>query len=213
MIQPRLNTIKSAEDMVVPICTGNLALPFQLSIRGPGTVRTDRFRLGCFRRMGSRVLRLRSPQLSIDIWLVASAALASAQDNLAQQAQNPVADLAVFPLQSNWDFGVGPEDRTRYVGLFQPVVPWELGEDWTLISRLIMPFINTPIDADSNVHGLGDSLLQFYFSPKSTGKFIWGVGPNVLMPTRSSPELGFGDWGVGVDAVGLISDGPIVAGA
>ena len=136
-----------------------------------------------------------------------------AQDDLAKQAQNPVASLSAFPLQNNWDFGIGPENRTRYVGLYQPVVPWKLNEDWNLISRMIIPAINSPVDIDGNVHGLGDSILQFYFSPNTEGKFVWGIGPNMLIPTRSDPLLGFGTWGAGVDGVGLVTQGPIVAGA
>jgi hypothetical protein len=138
---------------------------------------------------------------------------ATAQSDLAQQAQNPIASLAAVPLQSNWDFGVGPDKRTRYVGVYQPVIPFKLNEDWSFISRMVVPVINAPIDLDGNVHGLGDSSAQFFFSPLNDSKFIWGVGPNVLLPTRSDPRLGVGDWGVGVNGVGLLSDGPLVFGA
>lgn len=133
--------------------------------------------------------------------------------NLAAEAQNPVANLASVPLQSNWNFGIGPEDRTQYSGLLQPVVPWKLGENWNLITRMIVPFINTPVGFDDNTHGLGDTQGQFFFSPNPKGKFIWGAGPMVIYPTASDPALGFGEWAAGFDAVGLISTGKIVAGA
>lgn len=133
--------------------------------------------------------------------------------DLAAAAQNPVANLAAFPLQSNWNFGIGPQQRTQYVGLFQPVIPWKLGDDWNLITRAIVPFVNAPVGFDSNADGLGDSQGQFFFTPNTDSKFIWGVGPLVVFPTASDPALGFGEWAVGLDAVGLVSTGRIVAGA
>lgn len=133
--------------------------------------------------------------------------------DLAALAQNPVASLAAFPVQSNWNFGNGVNDRTQYVGLFQPVLPWKLGEDWNLITRMIVPFVNTPDGLNSNTHGLGDTQGQFFFSPNTEGQFIWGAGPMVIYPTASDPTLGFGEWAVGVNTVGLISTGKVVAGA
>jgi hypothetical protein len=132
--------------------------------------------------------------------------------DLAALAQNPVASLASVPLQSNWNFGIGAEERTQYSGLLQPVVPWKLSEDWNLITRMIVPFVNTPVGFDDNTHGLGDTQGQFFFSPNPKGKFIWGAGPMVIYPTASDPALGFGEWAAGFDAVALISTGKIVAG-
>lgn len=33
---------------------------------------------------------------------------------------------------------------------------------------MIVPAINSPVDIDGNVQGLGDSILQFYFSPNTS---------------------------------------------
>lgn len=134
------------------------------------------------------------------------------EGDLAAQSQNPISDLVSLPLQNNWDFNVQPAGRTRYIGNLQPVVPVKLNDDWNFISRAIVPFVNVPLDDDMRMHGIGDMLGQFYFSPRTSGPFIWGVGPAVLFPTASAPEFGFGEWGAGVNAVGLISTGPIVAG-
>ncbi len=132
---------------------------------------------------------------------------------LAAKSQNPVSDLVSVPLQSNWDYGIGREDRTRYVGNLQPVVPVKLNEDWNLISRVIVPFVNTPVGPDLREHGIGDIIGQFFFSPSKPSPFIWGIGPLVIFPSASEPFLGQQQWGAGVTGVALVSEGPIVAGA
>ncbi|QDT53076.1 hypothetical protein Pan44_10910 [Caulifigura coniformis] len=133
--------------------------------------------------------------------------------DLASKSQNPVSDLASVPIQNNFDFGIGSEDRTRYIGNLQPVVPLKLNEDWNLISRAIIPFENVPIGIDERADGIGNIVGQFFFSPRNDSEFTWGVGPSIIFPTASEPTLGSDDWGTGVCAVGLISAKPIVAGA
>lgn len=133
--------------------------------------------------------------------------------SLAQQSQNPIADLASLPLQNNFDFGISPSNRTRFVGNLQPVVPLKLNENWNLIARTVVPFVNVPTGPVDRSHGIGDSFGQFFFVPRKSGPLTWGVGPSVLMPTASNPNLGFQEWGVGVDGVALVTKGPVVAGA
>jgi len=151
-------------------------------------------------------------------WLDAQPSVVQGQSSdgggggLAQAAQNPIASLASFPLQSNWSFNTGPNDRTQYIGLFQPVVPWKLSEDWNLITRLIVPFENVPVGATEDSAGLGDTQGQLYFVPNTESSFIWGIGPHVLFPSATDSALGFGEWGAGFNAVGLITKSRIVAG-
>ena len=42
---------------------------------------------------------------------------------LAKQTQNPVADLISLPLQNNFYFGAGSNNRTVYAGNVEPVIP------------------------------------------------------------------------------------------
>ena len=62
---------------------------------------------------------------------------------LAKKLQNPVASLISFPLQSNFDFRIGPSDEGwRYTLNIQPVIPISIGSDWNLIVRTIIPYIH-----------------------------------------------------------------------
>lgn len=133
--------------------------------------------------------------------------------DLAAKSQNPISDLVSLPLQNNWDFGIGPGDDQRYIGNLQPVVPVKLNDNWNLINRVIVPFVNSPVGPGVDEHGIGNIVGQFFFSPRDAESFIWGVGPAVLFPTSSDPAFGPQEWGAGVDAVALVSKGPIVTGA
>lgn len=137
---------------------------------------------------------------------------AGGSGDLAAKSQNPVSDLVSLPLQSNFDFGNDPGNRTRYTGNLQPVIPFKVNDNWNLISRAIIPFVNVPFDGDMREHGIGDSLFQFYLSPRDATTFVWGLGPSFLAPTASDPRLGFQEWGVGVNGVVLLNKSPVLTG-
>jgi len=136
------------------------------------------------------------------------------EEALAQAVQNPVADLISLPLQNNTNFGFGPHDRTQNVLNIQPVIPISLGSDWNLITRTIMPVITQPdfFSENGSTTGLGDINLSTFFSPAKPAKFIWGVGPAIILPTATDQSLGSGKWSAGPSAVGLTIQGPWVAG-
>ncbi len=144
----------------------------------------------------------------LGLTVVAFTSSASAQDKeaeLAKMLANPVANLMSFPLQSNWDFGIGVNDATRYTLNFQPVIPVSLNEDTTLIIRTILPVINaeSPAPGIPDASGLGDTTQSFFFSPKkpTDSGWIWGAGPVFLWPTATEDLLGTGKWGAGPTVV------------
>jgi hypothetical protein len=137
------------------------------------------------------------------------------REDLAKKLQNPVASLISVPLQSNFDFGIGPEDAFRYQLNVQPVVPIPLGRRWNVISRTIWPVIyqgEVAAGAGSDF-GLGDVTQSFFFSPKSGEPLVWGIGPAFLLPTGTAAALGAEKWAVGPTVVLLKQAGPLTAGA
>lgn len=124
---------------------------------------------------------------------------ATEAQELAKKLSNPVASLISFPMQSNFDFGMGTGSGWRYTLNVQPVIPIALSSNWNLISRTIIPIIHQGNVTGPNTSqtGLGDTVQSFFFSPNKTEPFIWAVGPVVLLPTATDATLGAQKWGVG----------------
>jgi hypothetical protein len=134
---------------------------------------------------------------------------ASAGD-LAKATQNPVASLVSVPLQNFTDFNVGPFARDRNAIIqFQPVVPFQLSENWNLITRTIGALVYQPnfAQAQQGTFGFGDLNPSFFVSPAKAGKIIWGAGPTFLLPTASDDVLGTGKFSMGPAVVALVQPG------
>ncbi len=143
--------------------------------------------------------------------------LINEEDELAKKLLNPVANLISVPFQSNFDFGIGPADGSRWLMNVQPVVPISISEDWNLIGRVILPVIsqNDIFGNSGSQTGLGDAVLSGFFSPKepTSGGIIWGVGPALLIPTATDDLLGARKFGLGPTAVVLRQAGSVTYGA
>lgn len=129
---------------------------------------------------------------------------------LAQKLQNPVADLISLPLQFNYDEGFGSEDAPRLTLNVQPVIPFELNDEWNVISRTIVPVIyqDAPEPGRDDAFGIGDTVQSLFFSPKRpVGGWILGVGPVALLPTGTAPALRTEQFGLGPTAVALRQEG------
>jgi hypothetical protein len=151
--------------------------------------------------------------------MFAASATSVAQDanELSKQLANPVASLISVPFQSNFEFDAGADESGfAYTLNVQPVVPISLTDDWTLISRTILPiayrdYLPVP---DSDTTGLGDVTQSFFLSPKQPGPsgIIWGAGPVFQIPTATDDFLGEGKFGIGPTAVVLKQTGPWTVG-
>lgn len=144
-----------------------------------------------------------------------SSAAQESNEALAKKTQNPVADLISVPLQNNFNFGVGPEEKMAWVMNVEPVIPVRVSKDWNVITRTILPVINVPSLAPGmdSAGGLGDLNPTFFLSPSQPSGFIWGVGPTMTFPTATDPLLGNEKWSAGPAAVGVLMEGPWVVGA
>jgi len=119
---------------------------------------------------------------------------------LAKQTQNPVASLISVPIQNNWDFGIGPANAMKYTGNIQPVIPLMLNQDWKLIVRTIVPFIEaeSPFKGGPDHAGLGDIEQGFYLARrKPVHGWIISCGPELVYPTATEDTLGAGKLSAG----------------
>ncbi|MFZ0582921.1 MAG: hypothetical protein WAN72_19970 [Candidatus Acidiferrales bacterium] len=143
----------------------------------------------------------------------ATPAAATNAEELRKESQNPVASLISVPIQDNWNFNIGPSDRTQNVLNIQPVIPLSLSKNWNLIVRWITPIIYQPLPVTqasgppvqtTGVYGLGDMNPSFFLVPKKS-KIIWGIGPSLVLPTATNTTyLGQGKLSVGPSAVVLV---------
>jgi hypothetical protein len=130
---------------------------------------------------------------------------AAGASDLAKKLANPVASLISFPIQPNFDFGMGTGSGWRMTTNVQPVIPIALNKDWNLISRTILPIIHqgNVTGPNTSQNGIGDVVQSLFFSPNKTEPLIWGVGPVVLLPTATNGALGARQLGLGVTVVAL----------
>ncbi|MEI7444130.1 MAG: transporter [Burkholderiales bacterium] len=152
-------------------------------------------------------------------FMVATAAHAQPDQaaELAKKLANPVASMISVPIQYNHDRYGGANDGASADRLVvQPVIPFSIGEDWNLITRTIVPFVDQSgfPSASLNASGLGDVTASFFVSPKAptAGGWIWGAGPILLLPTAGKAALGTEKWGVGPTGVVLKQSGPWTVG-
>ncbi|HEY1656694.1 MAG TPA: hypothetical protein VGF86_16435 [Candidatus Tumulicola sp.] len=132
---------------------------------------------------------------------------------LQAAAANPIASLVSIPFQYNVNFNTGPYRLAQQVLNAQPVIPSQLGGGRTWVSRIVTPLIVQPALAPNSGMqvGLGDINPQFFYVPKQ-GEVMLGYGPTMLLPTGTSPAVGSGKWGLGPDAVIVITQKNVVYG-
>ncbi len=135
--------------------------------------------------------------------------------DLAKASQNPVGSLISVPFENNSNFNVGPENAYTNVLNVKPVYPLSLSQDWNLINRAIVPIIyqDERFPGEGSEFGLGDISYQGFLSPAKPGKFIWGVGPTLVIPSGTDRRLTSDKWSLGPSVVGLTMPGHWVIGA
>ena len=146
------------------------------------------------------------------------ATAASAQDSdavaeMARKAQDPLADVKAFMTDNAINFKGGPDDDVTFNLQAQPVYSIPNESNWNIIGRAIIPLIGIepgvvyppvgtdPAPNDGSTWGLSDTYLQAFFSPKKSGNWKWGVGPQVSLLTSTSHRVRGPGWGAGLAGV------------
>lgn len=152
-----------------------------------------------------RERRITCALLSLGLTFAMEAHAGMSAEELAQLAQNPIANLISVPFQNNTNFNYGPFDGTQDILNIQPVIPITLNKDWNLITRTIFPLIWQPklASGEGSTFGLGDTQFSAFFSPSNAKGWIWGVGAIAQLPTHTDNSLGNNNWGLGPTAVML----------
>ncbi len=140
---------------------------------------------------------------------------AQESSEMAKQAQNPIANLISVPVENDFNPQTGVNKEDSYILQFKPVIPFRLSQNWTLITRTIVPIIQEPNLAAgvSGTSGLGDVNESLFLSPAKAGPVIWGVGPIISFPTATENILGTKKLSVGPTVVVLRSQGHWLFGA
>jgi len=126
----------------------------------------------------------------------------SSAEELAKLKQNPVSGLRQLIFQADVSPDVPFSEDSSSLYSLQVVWPFALNEDWRLITYSILPLIDLPgVAGQDSTTGLGNTLLNFFVSPREAGNFVWGAGTAVSLPTHSEPELGSDSVGLGPTAI------------
>ncbi len=147
------------------------------------------------------------------------------QDNtedLAKEAQNPIASMISFPIQWNATPGtqwapslIDPsarDNRTQNVVNVQPVVPFKLSNDLTLVTRTIVPIVNQPWADGVDFTAIGDINPSVWLVPTLKGNLTIGLGPTLIIPSATDIRISSQRWSAGPSVVVVYSTGPWVLG-
>lgn len=124
------------------------------------------------------------------------------EEQLLKQLANPLSAMASVATLLDFDYHIGPgEDGHRTTLSFQPTVPLSLGEQWSIVSRSVLPVVYqeeiTP-GAGSQA-GIGDLTEAVYAAKMEPGPrgWVWGAGPIVQIPIGSEDLLTNKKWSLG----------------
>lgn len=156
------------------------------------------------------------------IALVMSATQSLAEDSngaaeMARKLQDPLANIKAVMTDNAIGFNTGASEGTSYGFQIQPIYALDFPEKgFTFLPRAIIPIVgiepgsrtritgedgNPTPSGNSSVWGLGDSIGQFFFVPKTEKKWKWGVGPQISFATHTDRDLKGSDWGAGAAGV------------
>lgn len=129
-------------------------------------------------------------------------------DEIARELSNPVSATASLVLQgtfAQWGGSLnGASEQYSSSLVFLPTLPFKLGK-YNLTLRPSFPvtgapFINEMGNWDKK-RGFGDIVVLGLVGTATKGGFLYGLGPTLIFPTASAPELGGEQWQIGPAAL------------
>ena len=133
------------------------------------------------------------------VWLVASLIFSMAHAQEQEQSH--------FALPFEFDGDYGAPNGNALLLRFMPLWRSTVREDWSLVHLDLItladapPLPGSPINPEpvpgQKATGLSDFLHMTLYTPTPTGKFTWGVGGVVGVPTATDDALGSGKWTAG----------------
>jgi len=116
----------------------------------------------------------------------------SSPEELRKLARNPFADTIRLPITVDLYFDTNPNSLAGSDLQVEPLIPLHVSNEWLLIPR-----IDSLAQEISGRFGLEDTVVTFFLTPVHVGRFIWGAGPALLIPTATDSRFGLGKWGSG----------------
>jgi hypothetical protein len=141
---------------------------------------------------------------------------AVSNDSASKESENPVTRWITAPLRYEGEFFDGPYKLTKDTfELDQAILPFQLSDDWALITRTKLPLVLQPPKTSGAQWstGLSNGYTTFFLSPElGEGNLYWGAGPVLYYPA-SSTTLGVDQWGSGPSVAFVVKNsGPWVFG-
>jgi Putative MetA-pathway of phenol degradation len=126
---------------------------------------------------------------------------------ISKEASNPLSSIWLMQIQqnNNW-IGMPANGGNQVQGnlQFQPLISVKVSEDWSLIARPVLQFVNTTPFQDQTgksdrATGFGDTVLAVAVSPsrKLVGNWLLAAGPTFIFPTATDSRIGQDKWQVG----------------
>lgn len=108
-----------------------------------------------------------------------------------KELSNPISSIWAIAFQEN-NYWLNRPERNNINFQFQPVLPVSLTENWNLITRPVVPLLNSNsyINESGNLHrvtGFGDTVLVSMLSPtdRLVGNWLVAAGPTFILPTAT----------------------------
>lgn len=130
-----------------------------------------------------------------------------------QQVENPLSKIVRIPVEAQYFFGEGPDDRFAYQVDLAPTFATPLAGRLDVVHRIAGGWrYDVGIGELPDQSGLLDTQYQAFLTPPKVGRTFWAVGPTLTIPTGTDTRLTTDKWTAGPAALVFRGDGPFLYG-